>query len=171
MYGKRREKASKTAESYTLSYTPNQILHPILHPKSPVNTGHLRHGCRKCRLFFKNFFCGKRNNGDFILRMLGIIKASIASLSQNDNSAEDAKHRTSLGKSTDVLHRKYGCLPQRSPMFSNPHIILSGSSFGIPQKKFLKKILHFLHRVVKLPVNKGIFGCRIGCRIRFAGVG
>ena len=31
--------------------------------------------------------------------------------------AEVAKHRTSLGKSTDVLHRKYGCLPQRSPMF------------------------------------------------------
>ena len=26
-------------------------------------------------------------------------------------------HRTSLGKSTDVLHQKYGCLPQRSPMF------------------------------------------------------
>ena len=118
MYGKRREKASKTAESYTESYTPNQILHPILHPKSLVNTGYLRHGCRKCRLFFKNFFCGKRNNGDFILRVLGIIKASIASLSLNDNSAEDAKHRTSLGKSTDVLHRKYGCLPQRSPMFS-----------------------------------------------------
>ena len=117
MYGKRREKASKTAESYTESYTPNQILHPILHPKAPVNTGYLRHGCRKCRLFFKNFFCGKRNNGDYILRMLGIIKASIASLSLNDNSAEDAKHRTSLGKSTDVSHQKYGCLPQRSPMF------------------------------------------------------
>ena len=51
-------KASKTAESYTESYTPNQILHPILHPKSPVNAGHLRHGCRKCRLFFINFwFC------------------------------------------------------------------------------------------------------------------
>ena len=31
---------------------------------------------------------------------------------------EVTKHRTSLGKSTDVLHRKYGCLPQRSPMFS-----------------------------------------------------
>ena len=30
---------------------------------------------------------------------------------------EVAKHRTSLGKSTDVLHQKYGCLPQRSPMF------------------------------------------------------
>ena len=33
------------------------------------------------------------------------------------NVLEVAKHRTSLGKSTDVLHRKYGCLPQRSPMF------------------------------------------------------
>ena len=30
---------------------------------------------------------------------------------------EVTKHRTSLGKSTDVLHRKYRCLPQRSPMF------------------------------------------------------
>ena len=28
-----------------------------------------------------------------------------------------AKHRTSVGKSTDVLHQKYGCLHQRSPMF------------------------------------------------------
>ena len=33
------------------------------------------------------------------------------------NGPEVTKHRTSLGKSTDVLHRKYGCLPQRSPMF------------------------------------------------------
>ena len=112
MYGKRRGKASKTAESYTESYTPNQILHPILHPKSPVNTGHLRHGCRKCRLFFKNFFCGKRNNGDFILRMLGIIKASIASLSLNDNNAEDAKHRTSL-------RQKYGCFASKVRMFAS----------------------------------------------------
>ena len=31
--------------------------------------------------------------------------------------SEVQKHRTSLGKSTDVLHRKYGCLPKRSPMF------------------------------------------------------
>ena len=30
---------------------------------------------------------------------------------------EDAKHRTSLGKSTDVLPQKYGCFHQRSPMF------------------------------------------------------
>ena len=31
---------------------------------------------------------------------------------------EDAKHRTSLGKSTDVLPQKYGCFHQRMPMFS-----------------------------------------------------
>ena len=36
----------------------NAILHPILHPKSPVNTGILGYGCRKCRIFFQNFFRG-----------------------------------------------------------------------------------------------------------------
>ena len=30
---------------------------------------------------------------------------------------ENKKHRTSLAQSTDVLHRKYGCLCRRSPMF------------------------------------------------------
>ena len=30
---------------------------------------------------------------------------------------ESAKHRTSLGKSTDVLPQKYGCFHRRSPMF------------------------------------------------------
>ena len=34
----------------------NAILHPILHPKSPINTGRLGHGCRKCRIFSKTFF-------------------------------------------------------------------------------------------------------------------
>ena len=38
----------------------NAILHPILHPKSPVNTGILGYGCRKCRIFFQNFFRGGR---------------------------------------------------------------------------------------------------------------
>ena len=76
----------------------NAILHPILHPKLSVNTGHPVPWCRKCRRFSKTFFIGgggwKRCNGP-----------------------ETAKHRTSLSKSTDVLHRKYGCLSQRSPMF------------------------------------------------------
>ena len=37
---------------------------------------------------------------------------------KTDGVSEEAKHRTSLSKSTDVLHRKYGCFYQRSPMFS-----------------------------------------------------
>ena len=40
----------------------NAILHPILHPKSPINTGRLGHGCRKCRIFFQNFFRGERRD-------------------------------------------------------------------------------------------------------------
>ena len=34
----------------------NAILHPILHPKSPIITGILGYGCRKCRIFFQNIF-------------------------------------------------------------------------------------------------------------------
>ena len=41
----------------------NAILHPILHPKSPVNTGILGYGCRKCRIFFQNFFRGRERRG------------------------------------------------------------------------------------------------------------
>ena len=37
----------------------NAILHPILHPKSPIITGLLGYGCRKCRIFFQNFFRGE----------------------------------------------------------------------------------------------------------------
>ena len=33
-----------------------RILHPILHPKGPVNTGGCGYGCRKCRRFLQNFF-------------------------------------------------------------------------------------------------------------------
>ena len=73
------------------------ILHLILHPKLPVNTGSLGCECRKCSFFSKTFFKEERYNGPGV-----------------------AKHRTSVGKSTDVLHQKYGCLPQRSPMFLAP---------------------------------------------------
>ena len=55
--------------------------------------------CRKCRRFSKTFFV---EGGEGRMRCSG---------------PEDAKHRTSLGKSTDVLPQKYGCFHQRSPMF------------------------------------------------------
>ena len=83
-----------------VSGTPDaRILHPILHPKLSVNTGHLAPWCRKCRRFSKTFFVERREGG---MRCSG---------------PETAKHRTSLGKSTDVLHQKYGCFHRRSPMF------------------------------------------------------
>ena len=41
----------------------NAILHPILHRKSSVNTGILGYGCRKCRIFFQNFFRGRERRG------------------------------------------------------------------------------------------------------------
>ena len=33
-----------------------RILHPILHPNMPLFTGSFTTRCRKCRIFFKNFF-------------------------------------------------------------------------------------------------------------------
>ena len=45
----------------------NIILHPILHPKSPVNTEILGYGCRKCRIFSKNFwFCVNLGDRHFL---------------------------------------------------------------------------------------------------------
>ena len=40
----------------------NAILHPILHRKSPIITGILGYGCRKCRIFFQNFFRRERRD-------------------------------------------------------------------------------------------------------------
>ena len=51
--------------------------------------------CRKCRRFSKTFFVE----------------------GEQGCSPESAKHRTSLGKSTDVLPQNYGCFHRRSPMF------------------------------------------------------
>ena len=71
------------------------ILHPILHPKSLVNTTGFFDGCRKCRRFSETFFVGGGEK----------------------HGPEVAKHRTSLIESTDVLHQKCRCFHQRSPMF------------------------------------------------------
>ena len=50
--------------------------------------------CRKCRRFSKTFFVE----------------------GEQGCSPESAKHRTSLGKSTDVLPQNYGCFHRKSPM-------------------------------------------------------
>ena len=48
----------KQVKGVGLSYTTVGILHPILHPKSLVNTMVFMCGCRKCRFFSKTFFWG-----------------------------------------------------------------------------------------------------------------
>ena len=47
-----KKNATKELQSYIL----HQNLHPILHPKSSVNTKGFDAGCRKCRRFSKTFF-------------------------------------------------------------------------------------------------------------------
>ena len=91
----RPEKTGKNRQILLQSYTLQLILHPILHPKSLVNTKGFAVGCRKCRRFSKTFFVEEREK----------------------HGPEVAKHRTSLIDSTDVLPQKYRCFYQRSPMF------------------------------------------------------
>ena len=71
----------------------NAILHPILHPKSPVNTGILGYGCRKCRIFSENFFCGERKS--------------------------EGTHRPGSHKTSDFFGQKYGCFASKVRMFAS----------------------------------------------------
>ena len=54
------------------------------------------------------------------------------------------KPRTSRGKSTEVLHRKYGCFASRSPMFWADNTPFS-ASFALFSMKFAEDCAHFLH--------------------------
>ena len=81
----------------------NAILHPILRPKSLVNTGILGYGCRKCRIFFQNFFRGgeKRHwSGGLGGRFTKLI------------------YRTPL-KTSDFFGQKYGCFASKVRMFTS----------------------------------------------------
>ena len=95
MQGYRQKNGIKTSRILHPSYILHHILHPTLHPKSPDFIRGFHAGCRKCRRFSKNFFCGR----------------------ESAYVSEVQKHRTSLGKSTEVLPQKYGGFMQRSPMF------------------------------------------------------
>ena len=53
------EGRGKKPEDVGSSYTFEEILHPILHPKFSDFTGIFLDGCRKCRRFSKNFFSGR----------------------------------------------------------------------------------------------------------------
>ena len=86
-------KAELWAPNLHQSYILHLILHPILHPKSPINTGRLGHGCRKCRIFSENFFCGERKS--------------------------EGTHRPGSHKTSDFFGQKYGCFASKVPMFAS----------------------------------------------------
>ena len=111
---KTRKEADKRVQGVGNPTPCTRILHPILHPKSSVNTRNLTPWCRKCRRFSKTFFVG----GGGRMRCSG---------------PEGAKHRTSLVQSTDVLSQKYGCFHRRSPvfLFSGKGTLPSMSYLGI----------------------------------------
>ena len=74
--------------------TPHtKILHPILHPKSSVNTGHLAPWCRKCRRISKTFFV--------------------------EGGRKNAMQRSGKCKTSDFFGQKYGCFASKVRMFSS----------------------------------------------------
>ena len=63
MQGYRQKNGIKTSRILHPSYILHHILHPTLHPKSPGFIRGFHAGCRKCRRFSKNFFCGRACGG------------------------------------------------------------------------------------------------------------
>ena len=96
----------------------NDILHPYIKSYTLSYTLSYTRKCQSVKYFSMP---GVGNVGYFHKTFFGENGEAF-----KENRPEDTKHRTSLGKSTDVLHRKYGCLPKRSPMF-----LFSGSA--LPQ--------------------------------------
>ena len=60
---------------------------------------------------------------------------------------ETVKHRTSLGKSTDVLPQKYGCFHRRSPMF-----LFSRKGFQVSSTIIIDAVL--VRRLLPVQVQK-----------------
>ena len=104
----------------------NAILHPILHPKLPVNTEYSGYGCRKCMIFFQNFFRGERR----------------------DSGPGVVKHRTSLGKSTDVFECSWNtpCFPVRV-RFLPPTKKVFGKNPTFPTPFHKTSFMYMLFRV------------------------
>ena len=63
MQGFRQKNGIKTSRILHPSYILHLILHPTLHPKLPGFIRGFHSGCRKCRRFSKNFFCGRACGG------------------------------------------------------------------------------------------------------------
>ena len=82
----------------------NAILHPILHRKSPIITGILGYGWRKCRIFFQNFFRGGER------RDIG------PGVKEGDLPSWFIEHPL---KTSDFFGQKYGCFASKVRMFAS----------------------------------------------------
>ena len=106
------EKKTKNIGSTCINPTPCAwILHPILHPKLSVNTGHPVPWCRKCRRFSKTFFVeGGKGECDVAVRKMqniGLLWAKV---------------RMFCLKSTDVFIKEVRC-------FCFPERVLHSNAF------------------------------------------
>ena len=101
-FGNRAKEGKKRAEGVGFSYPKAKSYTPSYTRNYKVLLGFPIPGVGNVGDFQKTFFMGGRKNVE---------------TSSTRRRTGIPKHRTSLGKSTDVLHQKYGCLPQRSPMF------------------------------------------------------
>ena len=97
------EKAKKVGCTYINPTPYTQILHPILHPKSSVNTGHPAPWCRKCMRFSKTFFCREGGKGECDVAVQKVQNIGLLWY----------KVRMFCLKSTDVLPQKYGCFHRK----------------------------------------------------------
>ena len=86
----------------------------------------------------------------------------------NGNSSE-VRSPSGSQKTSDFFEVKFRCFASKVWRFaskkSDVFSFRSLSSSSLP-KKFSKKNLHFLHQSLRTPLFIGIFGWRIGCRIR-----
>ena len=104
--------------SYTLSYTQSYT--------------------RNCQQIRKIWGLGVGNVGDFQKTFFMGGRKNVETASTRRRTGIPI-HRTSLGKSTEVLHQKYGGFMQRSPMFLFFRRMKSNVRILPPQKYFLLK--------------------------------
>ena len=115
------------------SYTRN--LHPILHPKSLVNTGYLLPWCRKCRTFSKTFFIEGREEVVRKLKTAGFFG--------------NKRQRSGSVKTLEFFGQKYGCFTSKVRMFYLKSTDVFECSWNTPC---------FPVRVLFLPPTKKVFG-------------
>ena len=127
------EEGSGCRISHTLHPYPTlyiRILHPILHPKSSVNTGHPVPWCRKCRRFSKTFFVEGR-----------------------------ARRWSGSSKTSDFFDTKYGCFASKVRMFASkkPDVLLLPERVVYIRAVSHESFREHRHHVRKHIINKAFF--------------